>query len=238
LLSGRGQRGLSFSINVVKQTITSLILFILAFASVQAQTVVTGTNYVVTELECVSDYVTFPDGNRYFSGMIVKQGTRLYYLNSPYTLEVLGEKIVFDDFDNYTDRVTVERVRTAYVDMDTFKIAAVSCMSTSGGSPGSESIIDSISYYGDTLHVYAGGNPIPYTVYIDSCPCEEPIPPAECVLVLGEPDTGEVWGDPDTGVVWYMGDCTPSALAYVLGEPDTGEVWGDPDTGVVWGWTY
>ena len=218
----------------MRLTIT-IALFFSVLAS-RAQTVVTPTNYTTTELECVSDFVDFPDGTRYFSGLVIKQGTRLYYLNSPYTLEVLsGERIVFDDFDKYTDAVTVSRTRTAYADMDTFKLAAVACIS-SGGSGGPAELIDSISYYGDTLYVYAGGDPIPFTTYIDSCPCEEPAPPSDCVYVLGDPETGEVWGDPDTGQVWFMGDCEPVASAFVIGEPDTGEVWGNPATGQVWGW--
>lgn len=236
MLSGRGRNEAHcFLIFVVTRTFTTILLIAYSLLA-GAQTVVTGTNYTTTELECVSAFVAFPDGTRYFSGLVVKQGTRLYYLNSPYTMEVIANnRIVFDDPDPYTDLVTVYQSRTAYADMNEFKAAAVGCMAA-GGVP--DVVIDSISYYGDTLYVYAGGNPIPWTAYIDSCPCEEPVPPNPCVLVLGEPETGEVWGNPATGEVWYMGDCEPAApLAYAMGEPDTGEVWGNEGTGQVWGWT-
>lgn len=218
------------------RTISTLLIWLLPFAIlVEAQTVITGTNYTTTELECVSAFVVFPDGTRYFSGLVVKQGTRLYYLNSPYTLEVINTSIVFDDPDAYTDLVTVQLGRTGYADMDEFKEAAVGCLAT-GGDP-LDFAIDSISYYGDTLYVYAGGDPVPFTTYIDSCPCEDPVPPADCVYVLGDPDTGEVVGDPDTGEVLFVANCDePVPLAYALGDPDTGEVIGNPATGQVVGW--
>jgi len=181
-----------------------LFVFELLWLSSFSQTVVTDTSYATTVLECQSNYVAFPDGTRYFSGMVVKQGSREYYLNSPYTVEVLGNTIVFDDPDSYTDKVSVNLARTYYADMDTFKIAAVACI-TGGGAGGDTTItvgIDSISYYGDSLYVYAGGNPVPWTTYIDSCPCEEPPPPSTIPIVMGNPDVGEAWGNPSTGQVW------------------------------------
>lgn len=181
--------------------------------ALRSQTVYSPTNYTVTELECVSAFVDFNDVVRYFSGLVVKQGNRLYYLDSPYRLELLGNRIVFDDADSYTDRVAVDLGRTAYPDMDSFKIAAVACLGLGGG--GDTTIvagIDSIAYFGDSLYVYSGGQV--FTTYIDSCPCEEPAPEPECVYVLGNPSTGEVVGNPSTGQVLFVSACPPGGGAY------------------------
>lgn len=184
-----------------------LTVFLLSFPFfLPAQTVVIDTSYETTVLECVSDYVDFADVIRYFNGLVVKQGAREYYLDSPYNIEVLGTRIVFDDPDKYTDRVTVYLNRTYYADMDEFKAAAAACISS--GGPADTTVtagIDSIAYFGDSLYVYAGGEV--FTTYIDSCPCEEPPPPPDCVYVLGNPDTGEVVGDPSTGVVLFVASC-------------------------------
>lgn len=216
--------------------LTFIIFLLFIAAAATAQTVVIDTNYTTTVLECVSDYVAFPDGTRYFSGLVVKQGTREYYLNSQYKVEVLGTSLVFDDFDTYTDKVTVSLGRTAYADMDTFQNAAVACLSAgTSGPPGAGSVIDSISYYGDTLYVYTNGDPVPFTTYIDSCPCEEPPLPAECVLVLGDPATGEVVGDPATGQVIFVASCADFPLSMAKENPQTRVVYEkniDSDIGV------
>lgn len=196
-------------------------LFLFFATGLYTQTVVTDTSYTTSVLECLSDYVSFPDGQRYFAGLVVKQGTRLYYLDHPYRVEVIGNRLTFDDFDTYTDRVSVDLGRTYYPDLDSMKSAAVACLGMAGLRDTifiydttyiSSGGIDSISYYGDTLYVYEEGNPIPYTTYIDSCPCEEAPPEPECVYVLGNPDTGEVVGDPDTGVVLFVQNC-PGGMA-------------------------
>lgn len=187
-------------------TLTSVLLFLFFWGA--AQTIIVDTSFVTTVLECESDFVTFPDGVRYFSGLVVKQGNRFYYLNAPYRVEMLDTtRLVFEDDDSYNDLVTVYRARTYYPDIEEFKQAAVACLAAASSYE-----IDSISYYGDTLYVYAGGNPVPFTTYIDSCPCEEESPPL-CVYVMGDPATGEVVGDPGTGQVLFVQEC-PGGMAF------------------------
>ena len=214
-------------------------LLVLSSCALSAQTVNSVTNFTTTELECVSDYVDFNSLTRYFTGLVVKQGTRLYYLDNSYTIEVLNERIVFDDSDRYTDRVSVDLGRTGYADIAEFKAAAAACLSVGGATDTTccaASLIDSISYYNDTLRVYVGGDPVPFSTEIITCGCDV-VPPTMggCILVIGDPGTGEVWGDPATGVVWSLGSCY-SPPPFAMGEPDTGEVWGDPGAGSVWGW--
>lgn len=147
------------------------ILLSLFPAFLLSQTVVSPVNYAPAELECLNQYVDFPDGERWFSGLQVRQGTRLYYLDNPYKIEVLTGRIVFDDYDAYTDRVTVFLANTVYVDMEEFKAAATMCIPGAGAPSGG---IDSISHIGDTLYVYETGNPVPYQTYLPGCPCEAP----------------------------------------------------------------
>lgn len=192
-----------------------MAFFILLAGIGRSQTIISDTNYTQTVLECVSDYVDFNDVVRYFSGLVVKQGTRLYYLDHPYSLEVLPGRIVFDDADKYTDRVTVYLGFTGYADMEEFKEAAVACYP---GTATTDTIppltIDSLTYWGDTLRLYVNGNPVPYSTYIDSCPCEAPPPPPECVYVMGDPGTGEVVGDPGTGQVLFVQECPGGGGAF------------------------
>lgn len=176
--------------------------------SAMAQTVIVDTNYTVTQLECVSDYVDFNDVVRYFSGLVVKQGNKHFYLDAPYNLEVLPQRIVFDDSDRYTDRVTVYLAMTDYADMDEFKAAAVACFGTTTSDTIVSSVsIDSLSYWGDTLRLYVNGDPIPFTTYIDSCPCEAPPEAPTMPNAWFDPVAARVWGDPATGRIWgWLGD--------------------------------
>lgn len=134
-----------------------IALLLLSLVWMQAQTVVTGS-YPVTLLECERDYIAFPDGTRFFDGLIVKQGNKEYYLDKPYTIEIFtsSASVVFNDFDAYSDRVTVNLTRTGYATMGDLQAAAIAC-DTVGGGAGSGAAIDSISYYGDTLRIYEGG---------------------------------------------------------------------------------
>lgn len=210
------------------------IIALLAFSPLflPGQTVVLDTTYAETQLQCLSAYVDFPDLTRYFSGLVVKQGRRAYYLDHPYTLEVLNNRIVFDDADRFSDKVNVFLTNTGYADMDEFKAAAIGCFPGSGGSP--DFSIDSLSYWGDTLRLYVNGDPNPFSTYIDSCPCEEAPTELPCIYVLGDPATGQVLGNPETGQIIAVADCAAvSECAYVIGDPETGAVIGDPETGAV-----
>lgn len=207
--------------------------------SAGAQTVIVDTTYSVTRLECLSDYVDFTDMVRYFSGLVVKQGNRHFYLDAPYSLEVLQNRIVFDDADKYKDRVAVYLASTSYADMDEFKQAAIACFGSSAPDTTTSSIsIDSLSYWGDTLRLYVSGNPTPFTAYIDGCPCAVPEPPG-IPNAWFDPAGGVVWGDPSTGRIWAWftePQPEPAPVPIAWGDPMSGTVWGDPGSGNVWGW--
>jgi len=108
------------------------ILLLLPFIG-YGQTTISGSSFPQSILQCKNEYVAFPDGTRLFNGLLVKQGNRLYYLDLPYTVEVLGQSLVFDDSDKYKDKVTVYLNRTAYATMVDFLDAAKACGSSSGG---------------------------------------------------------------------------------------------------------
>lgn len=93
-----------------------LLLFcVLASAlAVSAQSLPLGTNYAVTVIECKTDFIAFADGVRFFDGLEIKQGRRAYYIDKPYNIKAVGQRLTFNDSDVAVDKVTVSLSQTQY----------------------------------------------------------------------------------------------------------------------------
>jgi hypothetical protein len=134
----------------MKYLITAVLtcLSFLAFG----QTVITGSSSPISTLECKNEYINFPDGIRLFDGLLVTQGNKEYYLDKPYTVEVLGQVLVFNDADVWKDKIAVRLSNTVYANMADFTNAAKAC----GTASGSVSSVD-VSTAGGNVTVTVNG---------------------------------------------------------------------------------
>ena len=113
-----------------------LALAAASFVSCQAQTVFT--------FECFCGYISTADGNcdictptlqsRMFSGIIIrKNGTPYKWIDAPYTVKFNGQVARFQElvYPN-PETVDIDRTRTAYGTLDSFKLA-IDCPCMAGG---------------------------------------------------------------------------------------------------------
>jgi len=133
----------------------TLLLLALCAAALQGQSLPLGTDHAVTTLECKTDFVSFSDGTRFFDGIVITQGRRAYYLDKPFAVKVVGQRLTFTDSEPAVDKVTVSLSQTAYGTLGALMAAVEAC--NSGAWAGSDSSIYELLPLQDVI-ITANGN--------------------------------------------------------------------------------